>query len=72
MTINFDSLESSVLLDHGIYRELDEQFRLDYCKLWKALILLDSENIINVGKRFGAEKYLKYFPVIFTGRTLER
>ncbi|XP_020676109.1 uncharacterized aarF domain-containing protein kinase 1 isoform X1 [Dendrobium catenatum] len=62
---------SLVLLDHGIYRELDEQFRLDYCKLWKALILLDSQNIINVGKRFGVGKYSKYFPVIFTGRTLE-
>ncbi|XP_020586030.1 uncharacterized aarF domain-containing protein kinase 1 isoform X2 [Phalaenopsis equestris] len=62
---------SLVLLDHGIYRELDEQFRLDYCKLWKALILLDSQNIINVGNRFGVGKYSKYFPVIFTGRTLE-
>uniref|UniRef100_A0A0A9BUQ2 ABC1 atypical kinase-like domain-containing protein n=1 Tax=Arundo donax TaxID=35708 RepID=A0A0A9BUQ2_ARUDO len=34
---------SLVLLDHGIYRELDQKFRLDYCQLWKALILLDTK-----------------------------
>ncbi|KAK8959610.1 putative ABC1 protein [Platanthera guangdongensis] len=62
---------SLVLLDHGLYRELDENFRLDYCKLWKALILLDSQSIIDVGQRFGVGKYSKYFPLIFTGRTLE-
>lgn len=62
---------SLVLLDHGIYRELDKKFMLDYCKLWKALILMDSQNIINVGERFGVSKYSKYFPLIFTGRTLE-
>ncbi|PKA47149.1 Putative ABC1 protein [Apostasia shenzhenica] len=62
---------SLVLLDHGIYRELDERFRLDYCLLWKALILLDSRNIFNIGERFGVGKYSKYFPVIFTGRTIK-
>lgn len=24
-----------VLLDHGLYKELDDDFRLDYCRLWK-------------------------------------
>nr|XP_018686740.1 PREDICTED: uncharacterized aarF domain-containing protein kinase 1 isoform X4 [Musa acuminata subsp. malaccensis] len=63
---------SIVLLDHGIYRELDERFRSDYCELWKALILLDSKKIQLLGKKFGVGKYSKYFPVIFTGRTMER
>ncbi|CAL9146730.1 uncharacterized protein LOC135586769 isoform X1 [Musa acuminata AAA Group] len=62
---------SIVLLDHGIYRELDERFRLDYCELWKALILLDSKKIQLLGEKFGVGKYSKYFPVIFTGRTME-
>ncbi|KAG2558138.1 hypothetical protein PVAP13_8NG139900, partial [Panicum virgatum] len=62
---------SLVLLDHGIYRELDQKFRLDYCQLWKALILLDTEKILELGEEFGVGKYAKYFPVIFTGRTLE-
>ncbi|AQK58754.1 Protein kinase superfamily protein [Zea mays] len=62
---------SLVLLDHGIYRELDQKFRLDYCRLWKALILLDSNKILELGEQFGVGKYAKYFPVIFTGRTIE-
>ncbi|CAL4987595.1 unnamed protein product [Urochloa decumbens] len=62
---------SLVLLDHGIYRELDQKFRLDYCQLWKALILLDTKKILALGEQFGVGKYAKYFPVIFTGRTIE-
>ena len=57
----------AVLLDHGIYRELDQKFRLDYCQLWKALILLDANKILELGEQFGVGKYAKYFPVIFTG-----
>lgn len=30
-----------VLLDHGLYRELTEQFRVDHCRLWKAMIFKD-------------------------------
>jgi aarF domain-containing kinase len=62
----------AVLLDHGIYRELNEDFRLDYCQLWKALIMLDSRKVLDLGEKFGVGKYSKYFPVIFTGRTIER
>ncbi|KAF5206542.1 Abc1 family protein [Thalictrum thalictroides] len=62
---------SLVLLDHGIYKELDEGFRLDYCQMWNALILLDSKKIQFLGERFGVGKYSRYFPVIFTGRTID-
>ncbi|XP_044468199.1 aarF domain-containing protein kinase 1 isoform X2 [Mangifera indica] len=60
-----------VLLDHGIYKTLDETFRVEYCQLWKALILLDSKKIYHLGDRFGVGKYSKYFPLIFTGRTID-
>jgi aarF domain-containing kinase len=63
---------SLVLLDHGIYKELDPKFRLDYCKLWRALILLDTQKILELGEQFGVGKYAKYFPLIFTGRTIDR
>ncbi|KAG2710820.1 hypothetical protein I3760_04G047600 [Carya illinoinensis] len=62
---------SLVLLDHGIYKQLDEGFRLDYCELWKALILLDSKKIQQLGECFGVGKYARYFPLIFTGRTID-
>ncbi|KAL6219417.1 hypothetical protein ACLB2K_007176 [Fragaria x ananassa] len=62
---------SLVLLDHGICKQLDDKFRLDYCQLWKALILLDSKKLQHLGEQFGVAKYSKYFPVIFTGRTVD-
>lgn len=61
-----------VLLDHGIYKELDEGFRLKYCQLWEALILLDSKKIQQLSEQFGVAKYFRYFPVIFVGRTIDR
>eukprot|EP01018_Ginkgo_biloba_P028577 Gb_41116 [translate_table: standard] len=60
-----------VLLDHGIYRELDEGFRIDFCHLWKALILSDRLEMQHMGERLGAGNYYRYLPVIFTGRTIE-
>lgn len=61
-----------VLLDHGNCKTLDEGFRRDFCRLWEALILLDSKKIQELGKQFGVGKYAKFFPVIFTGRSSER
>ncbi|XP_068658254.1 uncharacterized protein [Aristolochia californica] len=60
-----------VILDHGIYKELDDNFRVDFCELWKALILLDQSKIQQLGEKFGVGKYSRYFPVIFTGRTID-
>lgn len=62
---------SLVILDHGIYKTLDEAFRVDYCQLWKALILLDSDKIQHLGEQFGIGKYSRYLPLIFTGRTID-
>ncbi|XP_054799305.1 uncharacterized protein LOC129303803 isoform X2 [Prosopis cineraria] len=62
---------SLVLLDHGIYWELNEEFRKDFCHLWEALLLQDSKKIMCLGERFGIGKYSKYLPIIFTGRNIE-
>ncbi|KAG9457631.1 hypothetical protein H6P81_002139 [Aristolochia fimbriata] len=62
---------SLVILDHGIYKELDDNFRLEFCELWKALILQDQQKIFQLGEKFGVGMYSRYFPVIFTGRTIE-
>ena len=34
-----------VLLDHGLYRQLGQTFRKDYCRLWRALVLGDEKEI---------------------------
>ncbi|CAM9871206.1 unnamed protein product [Ascophyllum nodosum] len=43
-----------VLLDHGLYRELTEQFRVDYCRLWKAMIFKDIPAIEHYCKRMNS------------------
>ncbi|XP_049391187.1 uncharacterized protein LOC125855507 isoform X1 [Solanum stenotomum] len=60
-----------VLLDFGICKQLNEDFRLKYCKLWEALVVKDSAKIQEIGEYFGVGKYSRYFPVIFTGRTID-
>lgn len=40
-----------VLLDHGLYRELTEQFRVDHCRLWKAMVFKDVPGMIETGLR---------------------
>lgn len=72
LSFSLSYINGTVLLDHGIYRQLDEGFRIDYCELWKALILLDANKIQQLGERFGVGKYFKYLPLIFTGRTIDR
>lgn len=34
-----------VLLDHGLYRQIDDDFRREYAALWRALILADKQGI---------------------------
>ncbi|KAK3409516.1 hypothetical protein EUGRSUZ_J01633 [Eucalyptus grandis] len=64
---------SLVILDHGIYKRLDEQFRMDYCQLWKALILSDSARVQQLSEHFGVGNYFRYyFLLILTGRTIDR
>jgi aarF domain-containing kinase len=59
-------------LDHGLYRQIDEGFRSDFCQLWRALVLQDRGKMKKYGDRLGAGEYSKYFPVIFTGRSFSR
>jgi aarF domain-containing kinase len=46
-----------VLLDHGLYRTLDERFRLLYCNLWKAMLLGDVKLLSTVAEELGVAKY---------------
>uniref|UniRef100_A0A7C9APK3 ABC1 atypical kinase-like domain-containing protein n=1 Tax=Opuntia streptacantha TaxID=393608 RepID=A0A7C9APK3_OPUST len=59
-----------VLLDHGMYKELDDGFRRDYCRFWKALILRNADEIQRIGEYFGVGGYARYLPLIFTGKPI--
>jgi len=57
-----------VLLDHGLYRRLDTAFRENYCRLWAAMVLMDSDEITRVAERMGLGRYAQWLPLIFTYR----
>src|SRR3990167_5337149 len=45
-----------VILDHGLYRELDEELRITWCHLWKAMIEKDNSKIEYYGEQMGVSK----------------
>nr|KAJ3417766.1 hypothetical protein HK105_000816 [Polyrhizophydium stewartii] len=59
-----------VILDHGLYRYISDEFRLLYCQLWKALVLGDVALLRDVSARLGVPQYADYFPLIFTNRVM--
>ena len=40
-----DGKPQIVLVDHGLYKQIDNDFRLTYAKLWKALMMADVKEI---------------------------
>lgn len=57
------------LLDHGLYRELDDQFRQSYCKLWKGLVLRRSSDVEQACKELGAPGFANVFSVFLLNRS---
>ncbi|XP_067894700.1 aarF domain-containing protein kinase 1 isoform X1 [Heterodontus francisci] len=58
-----------VLLDHGLYQNLTEEFRLDYCHLWHSLIKTDMQGIEMYSKRLGAGELYPLFACMLTARS---
>ncbi|ODV78667.1 ABC1-domain-containing protein [Suhomyces tanzawaensis NRRL Y-17324] len=42
-----------VILDHGLYIELSEKFRTEYCKLWKYIFLVNHKGIAQIAQEWG-------------------
>ncbi|CAG8523518.1 1073_t:CDS:2 [Paraglomus brasilianum] len=57
-----------VLLDHGLYRELSDEFRKVYCGLWRALLLNDNKGLKEAAEFLGVAEYVQFLPLIFTQR----
>ncbi len=53
-----------VILDHGLYRELDDEFRTNYAKLWKALILKDNKVVKEYCQKYGIDDYELYGAIV--------
>lgn len=62
--------EQLVLLDHGLYRELDEDFRKTYCDLWRAMLLRDSKLLQECGDKLKVGELVQFLPLMFTYRPI--
>jgi aarF domain-containing kinase len=55
-----------ILLDHGLYRELDDEFRLNYANLWKAIISADEPKIKEFSEKMNAGNMYHLFASMLT------
>jgi len=44
-----------VLVDHGLYKQLDDDFRITYAQLWKALMMADIPTIRDSCRKLGVD-----------------
>ncbi|XP_063804280.1 aarF domain-containing protein kinase 1 isoform X2 [Pseudophryne corroboree] len=58
-----------ILLDHGLYQELTDIFRLNYCRLWQALIAADMNGVRRYSQRLGAGDLYPLFACMLTARS---
>ncbi|KAG8514341.1 putative aarF domain-containing protein kinase 1, partial [Galemys pyrenaicus] len=58
-----------ILLDHGLYQVLTEEFRLDYCRLWQSLIWTDMKRVKKYSQRLGAGDLYPLFACMLTARS---
>lgn len=57
------------LLDHGLYRQLDDDFRQSYCKLWKGLVLRRTKDVDEACEELGAPGFANVFSVFLLNRS---
>ncbi len=55
-----------VLLDHGLYRTLEESFRKDYTRLWQAMILADDRRIEEYSRRLNVGEFYTMLATVLT------
>ncbi|XP_021398513.1 aarF domain-containing protein kinase 1 isoform X4 [Lonchura striata] len=60
-----------ILLDHGLYQVLSESFRMDYCRLWQALIKADMRSVQKYSRQLGAGDLYPLFACMLTARSWE-
>ncbi|XP_072842592.2 aarF domain-containing protein kinase 1 [Pogona vitticeps] len=60
-----------ILLDHGLYQVLTDNFRMDYCRLWQALIKADMERVQKYSRRLGAGDLYPLFACMLVARSWE-
>lgn len=57
-----------VLLDHGLYRQIDDTFREQYAALWRSLIFADADGIKRHAEGMNAGDAYPLFAAMLTQR----
>lgn len=57
-----------VLLDHGLYRQLDDKMRIQYAYLWRSLVFGDTAGIIKAAQALDAGDTVPMFVSMLTQR----
>ncbi len=57
-----------VLVDHGLYKRLDNDFRIVYAELWRSLMMADLEGIEQACKQLGVQNMYPLFAAMLTAR----
>lgn len=57
-----------VLVDHGLYKGIDDNFRIRYARLWRALMMADLKGIETACRDMGINKAYPLFAAMLTAR----
>ncbi len=57
-----------VILDHGLYQHMDDDFKVLYAKLWKSIVDRNEESVRDVAIKLGVEHY-ELFASMLTARS---
>lgn len=57
-----------VLVDHGLYKQLDYGFRIKYAELWRSLMMADLNGIEGACSALGVKKAYPLFAAMLTAR----
>ncbi|XP_077982398.1 putative aarF domain-containing protein kinase 5 [Glandiceps talaboti] len=55
-----DNKAELVLLDHGLYEELDKKDRVSLCNFWRAIVLKEEANMKKFATALGVEDYFTF------------
>jgi aarF domain-containing kinase len=59
-----------VLLDHGLYRTIPNNYRLAYCELWRALLGSDYNMLQQATTKLNVPRFADMMSILFTGRLI--
>ena len=60
-----------VLVDHGLYKQVDDTFRIKYAELWRSLMMADLEGIKSSCASLGVTKMYPLFAAMLTARPFD-